>query len=322
MMNLAQSNLPELQQQFFYPSVYFPDADEGSVVDMLQDRANQNEKILDAMHKTEFDPDTEMIDPEYNHEDMIVDDEGPDGPVVRDEYEIVQPLENEPEVTSVHVNGWGVHYDVEDHEIAPKVGKETFDGEWGTETVTTSIVGDDGSVISKAAKKPQQPKKKPAAVVKKVTKEDMAKKSAEVVAAAKKTAAAVRKINAHKKQQHAKHGKKPKTLHAKVVKKIVRKRGVAKGSEHISAAKAAIRDKFRVVKAKKHNKKGAAKKPVKLASHKKTLSKVQLKKVGAAAAKAKVVKKKAVVKRSKASSIKRAIQKKYKTIKVTKKGKH
>jgi len=40
MMNLAQSNLPELQQQFFYPSVYFPDADEGSVVDMLQDRAD------------------------------------------------------------------------------------------------------------------------------------------------------------------------------------------------------------------------------------------------------------------------------------------
>ena len=46
----------ELQQAFFYPSTYFPDADEGSVVDMLNDRANANDRILAAMHGTEFNP--------------------------------------------------------------------------------------------------------------------------------------------------------------------------------------------------------------------------------------------------------------------------
>jgi len=96
----------------------------------------------------------------------------------------------------------------------------------------------------------------------------------------------------------------------------VRKRGVAKGAAHISAAKAAIRGKFRVVKAKKANKKVAIKKNTKLASHaKKTLSKVQLKKVAAP-------EKLAMKKSSKAADVKSAIQKKYKTIKVTKKGKH
>jgi len=118
---------------------------------MLQDRADQNDKILAAMHGTEFDPDTEMIEPDYNNEDMIVDDEGPDGPVIRDEYTVIQPLETEPEVTAVDVDGWGAHYDVVDHELPPRLGTETFDGLWGTETVTTSIVGDDDIVIAKAA---------------------------------------------------------------------------------------------------------------------------------------------------------------------------
>jgi adenylate kinase len=334
MMNLVHvptaQNPIELQQQFFYPSVYFPDADEGSVVDMLQDRADQNDKILAAMHKTEFDPDTEMIEPDYNNEDMIVDDEGPDGPMIRDEYTIVQPLETEPEVTAVDVDGWGVHYDVEDYELPPRLGTETFEGEWGTETVTTSIVGEDGSPIAKAApaKAVKKQVKKPAAaapvaVKKTTTKKEMAKKSAAVVKAAKVSAAAVQKRRAvtHKKATGTAAAKKNKTLHAKVLKKIVRKRGVAKGPAHISAAKAAIRDKFRVVKAKKSSKKAGAKKaPAKLASHKKTLSKVQLKKV--AAPKKMAVKKTAVKKSSKAANVKKAIQKKFKTIKVTKKGKH
>lgn len=151
----------------------------------------------------------------------------------------------------------------------------------------------------------------------------MAKKSANVVKAAKVTAAAVQKRRAvtHKKAQQTTSVKKPKTLHAKVLKKIVRKRGVAKGHAHISAAKAAIRGKFRVVKAKKANRKVGVKKNTKLASHaKKTLSKVQLKKV--AAPKKLAMKKTAVKKSSKAAVVKKAIQKKYKTIKVTKKGKH
>lgn len=297
---------------------------------MLQDRADQNDKILAAMHKTEFDPDTEMIEPDYNNEDMIVDDEGPDGPVVRDEYTIIQPLETEPEVTAVDVNGWGVHYGVTDHELPPKVGRETFDGEWGTETVTTSIVGEDGSaLVAKAApaKAKKQVKKpaaapRPAAVKKTTTKKEMAKKSATVVKAEKVSAAAVQKRRAvnHKKAMQTVSNKKSKTLHAKVLKKIVRKRGVAKGPAHISAAKAAIRDRFRVVKAKKTNKKVVAKKATKLASHKKTLSKVQLKKVSAS--KKKLVKKTAVKKSAKAADVKKAIQKKYKTIKVTKKNKH
>lgn len=232
------------------------------------------------MHKTEFDPDTEMIDPEYSHEDMIVDDEGPDGPVVRDEYEVVEPLETEPDVKSVKVNDWGVHYDVEDHELPPKVGTEKFETDWGTETVTTSIVGDDGSVITKAAPAKQVKKPaKPAPV--KITKKHMAEKSAEVVAAAKKTVAAVKKLKEQKKEKDKAQHKPSKTLHAKVVKKIVRKRGVAKGPEHIKAAKAAIHDRFRVVKAKKKDadkKKKESEKKVKeekkkidkLASHKKS----------------------------------------------------
>ena len=290
-MNLAtvptSHNPLELQQQFFYPSVYFPDADEGSVVSMLQDRADQNDKILEAMHKTEFDPDTEMIEPEYNNEDMIVDDEGPDGPIIRDEYTIIQPLETEPEVTAVDADSWGHHYEIVDHEHPPKVGTETFDGEWGTETVTTSIIGDDGSVISKKpAKVPKKIKvKKPQAApapAKKasVTKKQMAKQSAEVVKAAKVTAAAVQKRRAetHKKAMETTSAK-SKTLHAKVIKKIARKRGVASGAEHISAAKAAIRDKFRIVKAKKSGKKVAEKKEA--VAPKRILSKVQLKKVAA-----------------------------------------
>lgn len=297
---------------------------------MLQDRADQNDKILAAMHKTEFDPDTEMIEPDYNNDDMIVDDEGPDGPVVRDEYTIIEPLETEPEITAVDVNGWGVHYDVADHELPPKVGKETFEGEWGTETVTTSIIGEDGSVVAKAAptKAKKQVKKpaaapRPAAVKKTTTKKEMAMKSAAVVKAAKVSAVAVQKRRAvnHKKAMQTVSNKKSKTLHAKVLKKIVRKRGVSKGPAHISAAKAAIRDRFRVVKAKKTtNKKVVAKKAIKLASHKKTLSKVQKKKV--TASKKKLVKKSVVKKSAKAADVKKAIQKKYKTIKVTKKNKH
>ena len=61
--------------------------------------------------------------------------------------------------------------------------------------------------------------------------------------------------------------KSPKTVHAKVVKKIARKRGVPKGSAHQEAARAAIKDKFATVKPKNAKSVKAIKKaPVKKAA--------------------------------------------------------
>ena len=345
MMNLAAmpaSRIPlELQQNFFYPSVYFPDADEGSVVDMLNDRANQNDQILAAMKKTEFDPDHELIEPDYDNEDMIVDDEGPDGPVVRDQYTIVEPLKTEPVVKTTGVGPWGVHYDIKDKVIPPKVGKQSFSTPWGKETVTTSVIGG-GAPKAKVPARPRAAShaKKAAIQHKKqmisraarhqhVMKKAM-QQSQRVAKAARITAQAVAKRRALAKKVHASRAGK-KTLHAKVIKRIYRKRGVAKGKDHVTAARKAIHKKFRTVKAKKINKKLLKRKVQKksparkLAANRNAMQKKRLavRKVGAKPHKKIEKKKRVVVKKnaprdSKIDNIKRAISKKYKTIKVTK----